>query len=124
MPLVGRLVRLAQDGAAQTRSGRRGRQGDLRALRELIEPGPKWQLDHRDDGRDWLGPGHASCNARAGWEKMIASNGNRVDLEELPYRWSQRWSDDPPMAPSSFGHEHVIYLGNGEWPLLADVANH
>jgi hypothetical protein len=55
---------------------------------------------------------------------MIASNGNRVDLEELPYRWSQRWSDDPPMAPSSFGHEHVIYLGNGEWPLLADVANH
>jgi hypothetical protein len=23
---------------------------------ELIEPGSPWQLDHRDDGRGWLGP--------------------------------------------------------------------
>jgi hypothetical protein len=63
---------------------------------ELIEPGSPWQLDHRDDGRGWLGPSHQRCNARAGWEKMVAANGHSGSLEEQPYRWSQRWSADPP----------------------------
>jgi hypothetical protein len=31
--------------------------GDTPCVRcgELIEPGAKWHLDHRDDGRGWLG---------------------------------------------------------------------
>jgi hypothetical protein len=32
----------------------------------LIRRGDVWQLDHRDDGRGYLGPSHADCNARAG----------------------------------------------------------
>jgi hypothetical protein len=84
---------------------------------EPIEPGADWQLDHKDDGRGWLGPSHKSCNARAGWEKMIASNGNRVDLEEQPYRWSQRWSDDPPVGTQvGLGNGMCeVYLGAGQW---------
>ena len=53
---------------------------------ELIEPGSKWQLDHRNGGRGWLGPSHQRCNARAGWEKMVTSNGYGGGLEEQPYR--------------------------------------
>ena len=87
---------------------------------ELIEPNTPWQLDHRDDGRGWLGPSHQRCNARAGWEKMVASaNGYRIDLEEQPYKWSQRWSEDPPPGTTvnisgSPGFVE-IYLGNGIW---------
>ena len=88
---------------------------------ELIEPGSKWQLDHRDDGRGWLGPSHASCNARDGWEKMVALNGNGSggSLQEQPYRWSQRWSDDPPPGTTAniAGEPGMVevYLGRGVW---------
>jgi hypothetical protein len=84
---------------------------------ELIEPGSQWQLDHRDDGRGWLGPSHQRCNARAGWQKMVAvnGNGNGGSLQEQPYRWSQRWYDDPPVGTIVLGHERVIYVGNGNW---------
>ena len=34
---------------------------------------------------------------------------------ERPYRWSQRWFDDPPVGTIVLGHEQVIYLGNGDW---------
>jgi hypothetical protein len=48
---------------------------------ELIEPGEDWQLDHRDDGRGgWLGPTHTRCNARAGWEAMVAAGGTAANL--------------------------------------------
>jgi hypothetical protein len=64
---------------------------------ELIGPGEPWALDHRDDGRGWLGPSHQRCNARAGWQRMVASaNGHGGGLGEQPYRWSQRWFEDPP----------------------------
>jgi hypothetical protein len=33
----------------------------------------------------------------------------------MPYRWSQRWFDDPPIGTIVYGHERVIYLGNGDW---------
>jgi hypothetical protein len=36
---------------------------------ELIAPGAEWQLDHRDDGRGWLGPAHARCNLSAAGRK-------------------------------------------------------
>jgi hypothetical protein len=69
---------------------------------ELIEPGSKWELDHRDDGHGWLGPSHQSCNARAGWEKMVGANGNGALREETPGRWSRRWYDDPPVGTEVF----------------------
>jgi hypothetical protein len=85
---------------------------------ELIEAGEDWQLDHRDDGRGWLGPSHQRCNARAGWEAMIRSqNGNGAGFEEQPYRWSQRWFDDPPVGTTvnAGGGMVEVYLGSGQW---------
>ena len=87
---------------------------------ELISPKDKWQLDHRDDGHGWLGPSHARCNQRAGWEAMIRSqngNGRGADLEEQPYRGSQRWHDDPPVGTTvNAGNGRVeVYLGDGQW---------
>lgn len=32
----------------------------------LIKRGQIWNLDHRDDGRGYLGPSHADCNQAAG----------------------------------------------------------
>jgi hypothetical protein len=58
--------------------------------------------------------------APVGWEKMVASaNGNRVGLEEQPYRWSQRWSDDPPPGTTvNLGYGLVeMYIGRG-WQTL------
>ncbi len=102
--------------------------GTVRCVRchELIEPNTPWHLDHRDDGRGWLGPSHAKCNQRAGWEKMVASAngsrlglGNRIDLEERPYKWSQRWSEDPPPGTTAniSGSPGFVelYIGNGVW---------
>ena len=39
---------------------------------------------------------------------------------EKPYRWSQRWYDDPPVGTIVLGHERVIYMGNGEWQPLGE----
>jgi hypothetical protein len=51
---------------------------------------------------------------------MIRSqNGNCYHgaLEEQPYKWSQRWSEDPPPGTTvNVGNGFVeIYLGNGLW---------
>ena len=54
---------------------------------ELIEPGSKWHLDHRDDGRGWLSPSHASCNARAGWEKIVGSGAVPATVEMVCLEW-------------------------------------
>jgi hypothetical protein len=86
---------------------------------ELIQPDTAWQLDHRDDGRGWLGPSHRRCNARAGWEMMVAVNGNGGGLQEQPYRWSQRRYDDPPPGTTAniAGEPGMVevYLGHGIW---------
>lgn len=40
----------------------------------------------------------------------------------MPYRWSQRWHDDPAIGTIVLGNEQVVYLGNGKWqPLDAGV---
>ena len=68
--------------------------GTVRCARcdELIASGDKWQLDHRDDGRGWLGPSHQSCNSRAGWEKMVAAYGNAHDFRDAAGTTSRLWA--------------------------------
>jgi hypothetical protein len=41
----------------------------------------------------------------------------------MPYRGSQRWSDDPPIGTIVLGNERVIYLGNGDWQPLANTSH-
>jgi hypothetical protein len=83
---------------------------------EPIEPGTEWHLDHSDNRSGYLGVSHATCNLRDGANK---TNGKRPPAPpERPYRWSQRWYDDPPVGTIVFGYERVIYLGNGEWQPL------
>ena len=91
---------------------------------ELIEPNTPWHLDHRDDGRGWLGPSHAKCNQRAGWEKVVTSANGRVRvLVEKPYKWSERWSEDPPPGTTvniTGSPDFVeLYLGNGVWQTVS-----
>jgi hypothetical protein len=86
----------------------------------LIEPGDRSHLDHRDDGHAWLGPSHAKCNQRAGWERMVdvaSGNAQRERLDEQPYIWSQRWFDDPPVGTQVVlgGGMAEVYLGGGQW---------
>ena len=90
---------------------------------ELIGPDEKWELDHRDDGRGWLGPSHRRCNARAGWESMVAAaNGNGGFLEETPYRWSRRWCDEPPVGTTvRLGGGLVeVHVGRGIWQTVSE----
>ena len=89
---------------------------------ELIDPDEKWELDHRDDGHGWLGPSHQRCNARAGWEAMVAAaNGNGGFVEETPYRWSRRWSQEPPVGTEVFlgGRLVEVHVGRGIWQTTA-----
>ena len=51
---------------------------------------------------------------------MAADAGRPCDLEEQPYKWSQRWFDDPPVGTIA-GPD--IYVGNGEWQPLDETAN-
>ena len=41
-------------------------------------------------------------------------------FDERPYKWSQRWFDDPPIGTINFdgGRSPEIYVGNGEWQPL------
>jgi hypothetical protein len=53
------------------------------------------------------------------------TNGQRPPARpELPYRWSQRWSDDPPIGTIVLGSERVISHGNSDWHPLTDTPNH
>jgi len=87
---------------------------------EFIEPGSKWHLDHRDDGHGWLGPSHESCNARAGWEKMVAANGNGAFRGVIPDPWSRSWHDDPPVGTEVFlgGGLVEVHVGRGIWQTI------
>ena len=56
------------------------------------------------------------CNLAAGANK---ANGRRrpEPYVQLPYRWSRRWFDDPPVGTINYdgGHNPEIYVGNGDW---------
>ena len=88
---------------------------------ELIGPEDRWELDHRDDGRGWLGPSHSSCNRSAGWQTMVANqnangNGNGF-VEDPPGRWSRRWWDDPAVGTQVLlpGGMVEVHVGRGIW---------
>ena len=95
--------------------------GTVRCARcdELIASDEEWQLDHRDDGRGWLGPSHKRCNLSAGWEKMVETvNGNGGGfLEETPCRWSRRWFEEPPVGTEVLlgGGLVEVHVGRGIW---------
>lgn len=87
---------------------------------EPIDPDDDWHLDHDDSNRRlYLGPSHARCNLAAGAHK---TNGMRPvpHFEERPYKWSQRWFDDPPVGTinNDGGRNPEIHVGNGEWQPL------
>jgi hypothetical protein len=57
---------------------------------------------------------------------MVNSNGDSRVLEERPYRWSQRWFDDPPVGTEvNLGGGLVeVYVGRGIWQTVAISAGH
>ena len=86
---------------------------------EPIHQGEEWHLDHNDTRDGYLGVSHAACNLRDGAHK---TNGKRRPhpFVQQPYRWSQRWFDDPRVGTINYdgGRNPQIYLGNGEWQPL------
>ena len=90
---------------------------------EPIHPEDEWHLDHNAERNGYLGPSHARCNLAAA---AAVTNGSRPPPQfvERPYKWSQRWFDDPPIGTIVYGNERVIYMGNGEWQPLADYEPH
>jgi hypothetical protein len=87
---------------------------------EVIGPGEEWQLDHRDDGKGWLGPSHRRCNASAGWSAMVAANGSGA-LEEAPCVWPRRWHEQPAIGTAVFlgGGLVEVHVGGGTWSTVA-----
>ncbi len=86
---------------------------------EPIHAGEPWHLDHTDTRDGYLGVSHASCNTRDGANKTNARR--RPDpYVQQPYRWSQRWCDNPPVDTINLdgGRNPEIYVGNGEWQPL------
>jgi len=55
----------------------------------------------------------------------VSANGSGAVLEEKPYRWSQRWFDDPPVGTAvTLGDGRAeVYVGRGEWVVapISDV---
>jgi len=81
-----------------------------------IHPEDDRHLDHNAERNGYLGPSHARCSLAA----AAITNGRRPQPQfvERPYKWSQRWRDDPPIGTIVYGNEHVIYMGNGDWQPL------
>lgn len=78
-----------------------------------IHPEDDGHLDHNAERNGYLGPSHARCNLAAA---AAVTNGRRPQPQfvERPYKWSQRWRDDPPIGTIVYGNEHVICMGNGD----------
>jgi hypothetical protein len=91
---------------------------------EPIHAGEEWHLDHSDDRAGYLGVSHATCNLRAA---AAVTNGRRAPtrFQEPPYKWSQRWFDDPPIGTINYdgGRNPEIHIGSGEWQPLDYTPN-
>ena len=92
---------------------------------EPSHAGEDWPLDHSADRNGYLGRAHARCNRAAA---AAVTNGRRPQqpFAERPYKWSQRWRDDPPIGTINYdgGQNPEIYLGNGEWQPLGETPTH
>jgi hypothetical protein len=53
-----------------------------------IQPGERWELDHRDDRNGYLGPSHRLCNGQAAAAK---ANGLSTRPAATRLRWSRQW---------------------------------
>ena len=86
---------------------------------EPIHAGEPWHLDHNDTRDGYLGVSHSTCNLRDGANKTNARRRPGSDGQR-PYRWSQRWFDDPPIGTINYdgGRNPEIHIGNGEWQPL------
>ena len=68
---------------------------------------------------------HQRCNARAGWEQMVATvsgvNGNGL-VVETPGRWSRRWFEEPPVGTQVLlgGGLVEVHVGRGIWQTVSD----
>ena len=88
---------------------------------EPIDPGEPWHLDHSEARDGYLGASHSRCNLAAG---AAVTNGRRAantrPYVQMPYRWSQRWFDDPPPGTINLdgGRNPEIYMGDGNWQPL------
>ena len=89
---------------------------------EPIHAGEDWHLDHNASRNGYLGPSHARCNLAAA---AAVTNGRRPQppFVERPYKWSQRWFDDPPIGTTvTLGDgQFEVYAGSGEWHVITTV---
>ena len=82
---------------------------------QLIKPGERWTLDHRDD-RCGYNAADAVCNARAGAAK---ANENRARTSEpRPLRCSREWFIPEPGTVVDYGNGRIVeyQLASGDWP--------
>jgi hypothetical protein len=86
-----------------------------------IAPDEKWELDHRDDGRGWLGRLINGVTLAPAGRKMVETvNGNGGFVEESPYRWSRRWCQEPPVGTEVLlgGGLVEVHVGRGIWQTI------
>jgi hypothetical protein len=94
---------------------------------EPIARGDDWHVDHTDARDGYLGVSHAGCNLAAGAHKVNGTRRHSLDVEQ-PYRWSQRWFQDPPRGTVIYNGTSPtaeVCTGDGQWAevdksLLAD----
>jgi hypothetical protein len=74
-------------------------------------------LDHTDARDGYLGVSHAACNLRDGAHKVNGKRRANLVSEQKPYRWSQRWFDDPPAGTIVFLADGTadLCIGNAQW---------
>jgi hypothetical protein len=80
---------------------------------EPIRPGDEWHLDHNDARDGYLGVSHSYCNLAAAAHKSNDSRRHPTEAQR-PYRWSQRWCEDPPAGTVVFNGGNPIEVFNGD----------
>jgi hypothetical protein len=87
---------------------------------EPIHAGEGWHLDHTENRDGYLGVAHAYCNLAAAAHKVNGQRRATLVSPEQPYRWSQRWYENPPVGTINFdgGCNPEVYVGEGQWQPL------
>jgi hypothetical protein len=68
---------------------------------EPIQPEDEWHVDHNDARDGYLGVSCAAGNLRDGGHTTTGKRRPHPFVQQ-PYRWSQRWFDDPPIGTISY----------------------